>query len=329
MNFKSQKFFLQLLKLFFLPIKILLEFFLKKKKIIILFRRGNTLGDNVVITGIINQLVKKIDKKIVLFTKFPEIFYNNKKIYKTYDIKNKKIFPIILKLLEGNCICEMHLDFGNYNDIMDKLRIENTPKENRKVKIHISQCLAGKFNKNIDVKNLKNEFFFTEEEKTKYEKKYESLINKKFIIVQPFSQSGFSKIRSWNFNKYQKLIDIYKLNWVQVGLKDEKILNGVVNLLGKTNIRELFFLVYKCNFILSNDGALNHIANCFDKKSFVIMSGYTHEEFIKYNNTTLISRVPQIECAPCYLKTECPKERKFCTDDISVEDVLKTINKKN
>lgn len=315
-----------MLRLFFLPIKIFIEFYLKKKKIIILFRLGNTLGDNVVITGIINQLVNKIDNEIVLFTKFPEVFYNNKKIYKIYDIKNKNIFPIILKLLEGNFVYEMHLDFGKYNDIMDKLRAENTPLKNRNEKIHISQCIAGKLNKKIGVKNLKNEFFFTEDEKFNYEKKFEKIINNKFTLVQPFSKAGFSKIRNWEFNKYQKLIDIYKLNWVQVGLKDEKALNGVVNLLGKTSIRELFFLVYKCNFILSNDGALNHIANCFDKKSFVIMSGYTHEEYIKYDNTTLITRVPQIECAPCYLKTSCPKERKFCTEDIKVEDVLKVIN---
>lgn len=328
MNPNFQKFFFQLLKLFFLPLKILIEFYLKKKKIIILFRRGNTLGDNVVVTGIVNQLVNKIDKRIVLFTKFPEVFYNNKKIYRIYNIKNKKMFPMILKLLESNCVYEMHLEFSNYNDIMDKLRIENKPLQNRNEKIHISQCIAGKFNQNIDVKNFKNEFFFTQDEKIIYEKKFEKLISKKFSIIQPFSQSGFSKIRSWEFDKYQKLIDIYKLNWVQVGLKDEKHLSGVINLLGKTSIRELFFLVYKCNFILSNDGSLNHIANCFNKKSFVIMSGYTHEEFIKYDNTTLISRVPQIECAPCYLKTSCPKERKFCTEDIKVEDVLKIIKKK-
>ena len=161
-----------------------------------------------------------------------------------------------------------------------------------------------------------------------YENKFINILPKNFCIVQPFSKENFTPIRSWNFNKYQEIVNKFKTNWIQVGLRNEKLLDGVINL-QDTSIRELFYIVYKSNFILSNDGALNHIANCFNKKSFVILSGFTHEEFIKYKNTKLISRLPQIKCAPCYLKTECPNERKFCTEDISVDDVLKAININN
>ena len=113
-----------------------------------------------------------------------------------------------------------------------------------------------------------------------------------------------------------------KLRYLKI---NQKILKNVKALNGMTTIRELFFLVQNSSFVLSNDGSLNHIANCFNTPSFVIMSGFTHNDYIKYNNSIIISREPQIECAPCYLKEPCHRERKFCTEDISVEMVKKII----
>ena len=55
------------------------------------------------------------------------------------------------------------------------------------------------------------------------------------------------------------------------------------------------------------------------------MSGFTNSKFIEYKNSIIISREPQIECAPCYLKEPCIREKKFCTEDINVEKVRKII----
>jgi ADP-heptose:LPS heptosyltransferase len=80
--------------------------------------------------------------------------------------------------------------------------------------------------------------------------------------------------------------------------------------------------------VISKDSSLNHIANSFDVISF-IMSGFTNNEFIKYKNSIIISHELQIECAPCYLKPPCYREKKFCTEDINVDLVKKIISGNN
>ena len=45
----------------------------------------------------------------------------------------------------------------------------------------------------------------------------------------------------------------------------------------------------------------------------------------KYNTAIAITKTPQVECAPCWLLQMCPKEKKWCTEGILVEDVIKEI----
>ena len=91
----------------------------------------------------------------------------------------------------------------------------------------------------------------------------------------------------------------------------------------------LFYLISKCKYVLSDEGYLNHISNAFNKKIFVVMSGFTRTDLVNYENSVFISRIPQIECAPCYLtKQDCFRSKKYCTEDINVSDVIKEINSK-
>ena len=95
---------------------------------------------------------------------------------------------------------------------------------------------------------------------------------------------------------------------------------------GRTKtLRELAYVVSKSNFILSNEGLLNHLAAAVNTKSFVVFSGFHPVEIAKYDTTVAISKVPQVECSPCWLRENCPKEEKYCTEDILVEDVVESV----
>ena len=303
------------------PLIYIVNFFLEKKNIFFLFSQGKGLGDNIIITGLISQVKKKTKSKIILFTPLIEVFENNPNTDMVIDLNKNKYLFYILMLFQGKRIIEFNINTYPYVDIFELLKATSNKNYNK----HLSELSAGKLTKYIDFDKFKNEIFFSKIEMDIYNKKFSNILKNEYSIIIPHSKNTFTPVRNWGFNKYQQLVNSLNLNWCQAGTKDEKPLENVIQLNGTTTIRELFFLVKNSSFVISNDGSLNHIANCFDITSFVVMSGFTRKEFIKYDNSVIISREPQIECAPCYLKEPCYREKKFCTEDISVDLVKKII----
>ena len=308
------------LKIFLYPVKKLTLIFLKRYKYIILFRGSLSLGDNIILTGIIKQLWALTSDKIILFTNFPEIFENNNKIAKIYNLKKKKFLYLFLKLIEGEEIYEMNKKFDGYKDALDFLREEKENIKKSYKKKHLAEFISGRLSKKLKFTNFKNEIIFSEDEKNKYKKKFHELLKTKFSIINPHSKSNFSPNKGWGFDNYQKLVDISEYKWCQIGEKSDEKLKNVIHFLD-LNLREQFYLISKSDFVISNEGYLNHIASSFDKKIYILKPGIIPNEYFKYKNTVSIERDPPIDCSPCYLKTPCFRKKKFCMTDITPEKV--------
>jgi ADP-heptose:LPS heptosyltransferase len=56
------------------------------------------------------------------------------------------------------------------------------------------------------------------------------------------------------------------------------------------NIRELAYIASKSEFILCLEGFLNHLASCFQKKTFIVTSGFIPSSVISYKNTYLLNQ---------------------------------------
>ena len=307
--------------LIFYPITLLINYILKKKNLLFLYKSGKSIGDNICITSIINNINKNFNYKIYLTTNVCHIFENNFKIFKVQ--KNNFWRFLFFKLFEGNNIIQLGIKTYPYNSLHEYLQ----KSENKNNPKHLVEYIGGDFFLKNKFKLLENELFFSEDEIKFFKKKF-PFYNEKYALINPNSKDTYTFVKSWGFENYQKIVDLYKMKWIQTGLFGEKSLNGTfLNLNGKTSIRELFFLVKNSYFVLANEGSLNHISSCFQKtKSFVVMSGFTPVEHISYKNTYTITRQPQINCAPCYLvKQKCYRLKKYCTEDISVDKVLNFI----
>lgn len=100
--------------------------------------------------------------------------------------------------------------------------------------------------------------------------------------------------------------------------------DSVINLSGKTNLRELIALIDQCNIFLSNDSGPMHIAAAL-KVPLVALFGSTND--IKtgpYEHGTVIHK--HVACSPCY-KRVCPIDFK-CMTRIQVEEVYQLILEK-
>ncbi len=299
----------------------LVGMYLKRKRVFILYRFGSAIGDQLCMSAVAKELYKKKEFKIIIFSSYKELFYNNPYVWKNIDIEQ---YNFLTKKIINNLLDFLNLKYVEKFIFKNKINFEDYMRSS-KTRISLIEVHSLHFKIKLDLLNAKPNIFFTKKELELYKDKFKI---KKYSIVQPVGKTTYTPNKEWGFDKYQDVVNKTKddINWIQVGLKQDKLLNNVVDFRGQTRtLRELAFVVKKANFVLANEGLLNHISAAVNTKSFVIFSGFSKIELANYDTTIPISRDPQVKCAPCWLREECPEERKYCTDEISVDIVIQKI----
>jgi heptosyltransferase II len=97
----------------------------------------------------------------------------------------------------------------------------------------------------------------------------------------------------------------------------------VVNLAGKTSLRELLSLINCCSLFLTNDSGPMHIASALGIPLVALFGSTDDTRTGPYNGGTVIHR--HVECSPCY-KRVCPVDFR-CMTRISVDEVTAELEK--
>ncbi len=97
----------------------------------------------------------------------------------------------------------------------------------------------------------------------------------------------------------------------------------VINLAGKTTIRNLMALIQKCSLFLTNDSGPMHIASALGTKLIALFGSTSDVKTGPFGNSKIIHK--HVECSPCY-KRVCPIDFR-CMTKISVEEVYQEIQK--
>ena len=145
-------------------LRYLFDRFCKKRKILIIYRFGMAVGDHLLMTGLIKLIKDQYDYKIVVFTCYPDLFKHNKKIEKIYRLKFNLISSFLVKFF-NYLRCENIKEFLNPSNNPGKIFGLSQYKD-----IHITQYQSINFNLKINYDNLKNEFFFSNEENKIFKK---------------------------------------------------------------------------------------------------------------------------------------------------------------
>jgi heptosyltransferase-2 len=97
------------------------------------------------------------------------------------------------------------------------------------------------------------------------------------------------------------------------------------NLAGWTSLPELFAVVSKLSFLLTNDSSLLHIGEAL-KIPLLAIFGPTVRPFgfAPYRKTSRVAEVINLPCRPCTLHggDECPLKHHLCMKDVDVNAVL-------
>lgn len=140
------------------------------------------------------------------------------------------------------------------------------------------------------------------------------------------------------YHRYQEVVDLLKndIMFVQIGQLDHrhKALDGVIDMRGKTNIRELFRLLYRSDGCITCVSFPMHIMGAFNKPCVVVAGGREPIRWEFYGSQRYLAVNGAIPCAPldgCWRSThkDCvnlldgniPK----CHDMITPEEIARNV----
>jgi ADP-heptose:LPS heptosyltransferase len=157
------------------------------------------------------------------------------------------------------------------------------------------------------------------------------LLSNQYICIEPHAKKEFTPNKAWFWENWQRLIDFINryihdnnlaCKLVQIGLPTDKVLNGAVDLAGKTTFRETAQILKMAITFIGYIGGLTHLSKAVGKRSIVLVSAWEPFELASYPDD--INFYTDIDCKNCGLKTPCPINRK-CMRQITVEQVFETL----
>jgi ADP-heptose:LPS heptosyltransferase len=159
------------------------------------------------------------------------------------------------------------------------------------------------------------------------------LLQSRKKIITLHCNAGWSPYKNWNINNWQEIInrlniinpDNYRI--VQIGLKGEKVLENITDMVGKLNVVESVELIKHAALHLGVDSFSNHVTALLPHTPSIILWGSTHPGIFGYGHNVNIWK--PLHCSPCnkLLKDKCPTEPHPCMSSITVDEVFNAILK--
>ncbi len=106
-----------------------------------------------------------------------------------------------------------------------------------------------------------------------------------------------------------------------VGEISEGLPSRVINLAGKTSLRELAGIISLCNVVLTNDSGPMHIADAVGTPMVALFGSTSEIVTGPYRSGTVIHK--HVECSPCYQRT-CPIDFP-CMKRIEADEVYRAL----
>ena len=106
---------------------------------------------------------------------------------------------------------------------------------------------------------------------------------------------------------------------IQLGSELDPKLDGVMDLRGKTSLRQSAAILANARVFVGLVGFLMHLARAVDCRSVIVYGG--RETPLQTGYTANQNLPSPVECSPCWLRNTCAYDRK-CMDMITVPQVI-------
>lgn len=263
---------------------------------------GFAAGDDLLCTVLARELKKRGLKKIWMCTRHPQIFLRNTDIS---HIVSQASW--LYSLNEWKPELVPNLEYSLYAPEKDQ---GVSPTEH----ISVIQCRKAGIRGSIE---LKPHLYLSQEELD--QQRWASGC----IAIQSSGLEAAFPMRNkqWFPERFQALVSnlVKSHRLVQVGGVSDPLLDGVLDMRGRTSIRESAAILSNCRLYIGTVGMLMHLARAVDCPSVIIYGGRERPEQSGYScNINICSVEP---CSPCWRFNKCDHER-VCMEHITVDNVL-------
>lgn len=250
------------------------------------------LGDSLLFNSVVYELGRQTGKRYLIGTKHREIYEGNPYalILPFPQYANYKIFRFISPVLGLNI---HHLDYY----------YEGSPP-----KQHILTLLGKRVG--LETPLARPSIFLNKREK---ETRLLPESEKPWLGIQSTGLALWTDNKNWGVDSFAEVANLLKdkFSIVQLGQGGDPNLPVDLHLQGKLSIREVFVALRQCNLFIGQEGFLMHAATAVNLPAVVVYGGFLAPEQTGYAvNENIYSAV---ECAPCWLETKCPYDKKCLT----------------
>jgi len=262
-------------------------------------------GDDLLCTVVLHELKRRGENNNWIMSKNPELFLNNRDV--------EQVVPIDYRFREYAWIR------GKKWQVLEYAHIDVENDRSESPQRHIIAELCGRLGIQGEI-TMRPYFSLNEAERAK------AAWADGLIVIQSSGLGGQMRMRNkqWFPERFQDVVSHLKgtFKFVQLGSANDPALDGVIDLRGKTGIRESAAVLANCRLFLGNVGFLMHLARAVECPSVILFGGREAPWQSGYSsNLNLYSAVP---CAPCWLWNKCDHDR-VCMDKIAARDVVQAL----
>jgi hypothetical protein len=266
---------------------------------------GISPGDDLLCTAVLHELASRHREKIWMMSNYPELFAGNASV--------AHVVPVEDRYREYAGLLESKYEFLQYAAVRPEQDMSVPPARH----IIAELCASAKITGRVA---LRPYFFLTETEKKKYD------WAQGMIAIQSSGLAAKLPMRNkqWFPERFQAVISDLKrdFKFVQLGSAGDPPLTDVIDLRGKTSIRESAAVLANCRLHVGTVGFLMHLARAVECPAVIIFGGREAPWQSGYGcNVNLYSAVP---CAPCWLWNRCDYNR-LCMDTITAQEVIRAV----
>jgi hypothetical protein len=268
---------------------------------------GDSLGDNLLLTTLCQALNKRGDRKIWVKSDHDFLFTNNPNITLVLPFKTL-LSTAILNVFK---IETVYPKYTAYSAATDR---DEVPEKHIVLKMADTLDLKGEI-PNKPVLCLESD----EERKGRF-------ALGKIVIATSTSGARFPmQNKEWLPERYQQIVDRFanRYEFIQLGANEDFPLSGVLDLRGKTTIRESAAILKNCLLLVTHVGFLMHLARAMDCRAVIIYGGREKPRQSGYPCFGNISS--DTECSPCWLHNRCDYQKK-CMTMISADIVQEAMS---
>lgn len=121
----------------------------------------------------------------------------------------------------------------------------------------------------------------------------------KFWLINSGYKNDYT-IKKWRHDHWQQVVNtlLGKVQFVQVGadIHNHPPLKNVINLVGKTDLRQLIRLGYHAQGAITPESFLHHLMAAYSKPCVTLASGFLPVNWVRYHTGTVLSHAEKMPC---------------------------------